>query len=194
MRNHYFYLDCFFGMDEPSLDSAYSDALETLLAGQDFVPGNPLAIEYYHVTSFDTKRGNTSNALALSFFSISRKSMKTVKSSLLPNGRTRPPMSFPSIWNRPHTAISSMSIGARGISIHNSLPPTVFRSSDSCSSITFPPPITAMFKSNPKRCCNISGGYRIFGSCIPLGNVFEKKITFFQKKSFLRLQITPSWQ
>ena len=57
MRNHYFYLDCFFGMDEPSLDSAYSDALETLLAGQDFVPGNPLAIEYYHVTSFDNKAG-----------------------------------------------------------------------------------------------------------------------------------------
>lgn len=55
MKNHYFTLDCLIGMDDPKYDDEYSAALETLRAGRDFVPGNPLVIEYYNAESFDEK-------------------------------------------------------------------------------------------------------------------------------------------
>ena len=55
MRNHYFMLDCLLGMDEPRLDGEFATLLETLRAGRDFVPGNPLAVEYYNTESFDPK-------------------------------------------------------------------------------------------------------------------------------------------
>ena len=64
MKNQYFMLD-FLGLSEPQLDDDCSAALQTLRAGRDFVPGNPLVIEYYHADSFDReskkyiKRPNT---------------------------------------------------------------------------------------------------------------------------------------
>lgn len=55
MKNHYFALDCLFGIDDPKFDDEFSADLKTLRAGRDFVPGNPLVIEYYNANSFDQK-------------------------------------------------------------------------------------------------------------------------------------------
>ena len=73
MKNQYFMWD-FFGMGEgPMLNDEYSAALETLRAGRDFVPGNPLVIEYFHVSSFDRGSGKyIKRPAALIFFNIPR--------------------------------------------------------------------------------------------------------------------------
>lgn len=55
MRNQYYICDSL-GMSELPLQSdEYSAALATLRAGRDFIPGNPLALEYFHIKSFNPK-------------------------------------------------------------------------------------------------------------------------------------------
>jgi hypothetical protein len=73
MNNQYFWLDSFGMYEEPILDNQYSSALQTLRAGRDFVPGNPLVIEDFHVSSFDREAGKyIRRPAALAFFNIPR--------------------------------------------------------------------------------------------------------------------------
>lgn len=69
MKNQYFYWENIVGWDpEPISDNEYSGVLKQLRAGRDFVPGNPLVLEFYHVSMYDFESGKYSRGPSSSCF------------------------------------------------------------------------------------------------------------------------------
>lgn len=69
MTNQHFFVDWLFGGNpEPISNDEFSDTLQALRAGQDFVPGNPLALELFHESAYDRGSGKYVKRLAATCF------------------------------------------------------------------------------------------------------------------------------
>lgn len=74
MKNQYFLWDDWDGWEqEPISDNEYSGILKQLRADRDFVPGNPLVLEFYHVSWYDFGSGKYSHKPeSCRFFNVPR--------------------------------------------------------------------------------------------------------------------------
>ena len=69
MKNQYFNVDWVFGgKPEPISSDEFSDTLKSLRAGRDFIPGNPLALELFHDSAYDSASGKFVKPPAASCF------------------------------------------------------------------------------------------------------------------------------
>ena len=69
MKNQYFHWDNVEGWElEPISDNEYSGVLKQLRADRDFVPGNPLVLEFYHGSMYDFESGKFSRRPSSSCF------------------------------------------------------------------------------------------------------------------------------
>ena len=72
MKNQYFFWEDYCWEQEPISDSEYSGILKQLRANRDFVPGNPLVLECYHVSGYNFETGEYSRRPSCHFFNVPR--------------------------------------------------------------------------------------------------------------------------